>query len=50
MSLTGFVLAVSQTLKEFEIELLKRKTNSGMQTYLTLHEDCEADWLPRCDA
>lgn len=50
MSLTAFGLAVPQTLKEYEIELLKRKTKNGIQTSLELSEDCEADWLPRCDA
>jgi len=50
MSLTAFGLAVPQTLKEFEIELLKRKTKNGIQTSLELSGDCEADWLPRCGA
>lgn len=50
MSLTALGQAVPQTLKEYEIELLKRKTNNGIQTSLELSEDCEADWLPRCDA
>ena len=50
MSLTAFGQAVPQTLKEYEIELLKRKTKNGIQTSLELSEDCEADWLPRCDA
>ncbi|GAB2938927.1 primase-helicase zinc-binding domain-containing protein [Hafnia psychrotolerans] len=48
MNLTAFGRAVPQTLREYEIELLKRKTNQGMQTNLILSEDCEADWLPRC--
>lgn len=50
MSLTAFGLAVPQTLKEFEKELLKRKTNNGIQTNLTLHDDSESDWLPKCEA
>ena len=50
MSLTAFGQAVPQTLKEYEIELLKRKTKNGIQTSLELSEDCEAEWLPRCDA
>lgn len=49
MSLTAFGLAVPQTLKEFEKELLKRKTNNGIQTNLTLHNDSESDWLPKCE-
>jgi len=34
MSLTAFGQAVPQTLKEYEIELLKRKTKNGIQTDL----------------
>jgi len=49
MNLTAFGRAVPHTLKEYEIEFLKRKTNQGMQTNLILSEDCEADWLPRCE-
>ena len=47
MSLTAFGRAVPQTLREYEIEFLKRKTNQGMQTNLTLNEDSEVDWLPK---
>jgi len=49
MSLTAFGRAVPQTLKEYEIEFMKRKTNQGMQTNLTLNDDSEADWLPKCE-
>ena len=49
MSLTAFGQAIPQTLKEYEIELLKRKTKNGIQTSLELSDDCESDWLPRCD-
>jgi putative DNA primase/helicase len=49
MSLTAFGQAIPQTLKEYEVELLKRKTRNGIQTSLELSEDCESDWLPRCD-
>jgi len=49
MSLTAFGRAVPQTLREYEIEFLKRKTNQGMQTNLTLNDDSEADWLPKSD-
>ncbi len=49
MSLTAFGRAVPQTLREYEIEFLKRKTNQGMQTNLTLSDDSEADWLPKCE-
>lgn len=37
-------------LKEYERVLLKRRTNNGIQTNLTLHQDSEADWLPACIA
>ena len=47
-SLTAFGQAVPQTLKKYERILLKRRTNNGIQTNLTLHEDSEADWLPAC--
>lgn len=43
LSLTAFGQAVLQTLKEYERVLLKRRTNNGIQTNLTLHEDSEAD-------
>ena len=49
LNLTAFGRAVPQTLREYEIALLKRKTNQGMQTNLILSEDCEADWLPKCE-
>ncbi|MEG7474655.1 primase-helicase zinc-binding domain-containing protein [Serratia marcescens] len=49
LNLTAFGRAVPQTLREYGIALLKRKTNQGMQTNLILSEDCEADWLPKCE-
>jgi len=49
LNLTVFGRAVPQTLREYEIALLKRRTNQGMQTNLILSEDCEADWLPKCE-
>ena len=49
MNLTAFGRAVPQTLKEYEIEFFKKKTNQGVQTNLILSEDCEADWLPKCE-
>lgn len=49
MNLTAFGRAVPQTLKEYEIEFLKKKTNQGVQTNLILSEDCETDWLPKCE-
>lgn len=47
MSLTAFGQAIPQTLKENEIELLKRKTKNGVQTSLELSDDCESDGLAR---
>jgi putative DNA primase/helicase len=49
MNLTAFGRAVPQTLKEYEIEFFKKKTNQGVQTNLILSEDCEVDWLPKCE-
>jgi len=49
LNLTAFGRAVPQTLHEYEIVLLKRKTNQRIQTNLILSEDCEADWLPKCE-
>ncbi|WP_447868277.1 primase-helicase zinc-binding domain-containing protein [Rahnella aceris] len=49
MNLTAFGRAVPQTLKEYEIEFLKKKTNQGVQTNQILSEDCEVDWLPKCE-
>lgn len=49
MSLTAFGLAVPNTLHEYEIALLKRKTKQGMQTNLVLRNESDADWLPKCD-
>lgn len=48
LSLTAFGQAVPQTLKEYERVLLKRRTNNGIQTNLTLHEDSGAYCLPAC--
>ncbi|PNK62926.1 hypothetical protein A6J33_009180 [Pantoea sp. FDAARGOS_194] len=50
MSLSAFGLTLPQTLKEYEIKLLKRKTKNGIQASVKLRKDCEAEWLPRCDA
>lgn len=47
MSQTVFGQALPQTLKDYEKELLKRKMKNDVQTALS--EDCEADWLPRCN-
>ena len=49
INLSLFGKFIPQTMKEYEIEFLKRKTNQGVQTNLILNEDCEADWLPKSD-
>ena len=49
ITLSLFGKFIPQSMKEYEIEFLKRKTNQGVQTNLILNEDCEADWLPRSD-
>ncbi|HCI4897664.1 TPA: hypothetical protein NPC75_004769, partial [Escherichia coli] len=36
-------------LKEYGLHYEKRRTNQGMQTNLTLKEESNADWLPKCD-
>ncbi|CAM3985749.1 primase-helicase zinc-binding domain-containing protein [Rahnella victoriana] len=49
ITLSHFGKFIPQTMKEYEIEFLKRKTNQGVQTNLILNADCEADWLPKSD-
>ncbi|MFE4112483.1 hypothetical protein [Kosakonia sp. YIM B13611] len=36
-------------LKEYGLNYDKRRTNQGMQTNLTLKEESNGDWLPKCD-
>lgn len=49
LSLTSFGRGVSGMLKEYGLNYDKRRTNQGMQTNLTLREESNADWLPKCD-
>ena len=49
LSLTMFGKGLSSMLKEYGLNYGKRRTNQGMQTNLTLREESNADWLPRCD-
>ncbi|OAT77003.1 hypothetical protein A9B99_06735 [Mangrovibacter phragmitis] len=45
-----FSLTIFATmLKEYGLNYDKRRTNQGMQTNLTLKEESNADWLPKCD-
>ncbi|HBC6428958.1 TPA: primase-helicase zinc-binding domain-containing protein [Citrobacter amalonaticus] len=49
LSLTSFGRGLSGMLKEYGLHYDKRRTNQGMQTNLTLREESNADWLPKCD-
>ncbi|QAR47400.1 DNA primase [Kosakonia cowanii] len=49
LSLTMFGKGLSAMLKEYGLNYDKRRTNQGMQTNLTLKEESNADWLPKCD-
>ncbi len=49
LSLTMFGKGLSAMLKEYGLNYEKRRTNQGIQTNLTLREESNADWLPKCD-
>ncbi|GIU60284.1 hypothetical protein KpCCI2_22060 [Klebsiella pneumoniae] len=49
LSLTMFGKGLPAMLKEYGLNYEKRRTNQGMQTNLTLREESNADWLPKCD-
>ncbi|HDE1548671.1 TPA: toprim domain-containing protein [Klebsiella quasipneumoniae] len=49
LSLTMFGKGLPSMLKEYGLNYGKRRTNQGMQTNLTLRDESNADWLPRCD-
>lgn len=49
LSLTMFGKGLSAMLKEYGLNYDKRRTNQGMQTNLTLKEESNGDWLPKCD-
>ena len=49
LSLTMFGKGLPVMLKEYGLHYEKRRTNQGMQTNLTLKEESNADWLPKCD-
>ncbi|HGF4627485.1 TPA: primase-helicase zinc-binding domain-containing protein [Escherichia coli] len=49
LSLTSFGKGLSGMLKEYGLNYDKRRTNQGMLTNLTLREESNADWLPKCD-
>ncbi|QSW34542.1 toprim domain-containing protein [Leclercia pneumoniae] len=49
LSLKMFGLGLPMMLKEYGINYEKRHTKQGTQTNLTLREDSNGDWLPKCD-
>ena len=49
LSLKAFGLGLPMMLKEYGLNYEKRHTKQGTQTNLTLREDCNGDWLPKCD-
>ncbi|EOD1043941.1 primase-helicase zinc-binding domain-containing protein [Citrobacter farmeri] len=49
LSLTMFGKGLPAMLKEYGVNYEKRRTNQGVQTNLTLREESNADWLPKCD-
>jgi len=49
LSLTMFGKGLPAMLKEYGLNYDKRRTNQGMQTNLTLKEESNGDWLPKCD-
>lgn len=49
LSLKAFGLGLPMMLKEYGLNYEKRHTKQGTQTNLTLREDSNGDWLPKCD-
>lgn len=49
LSLKMFGLGLPMMLKEYGMNYEKRHTKQGTQTNLTLREDSNGDWLPKCD-
>ncbi|EFS9386123.1 DNA primase [Salmonella enterica] len=49
LSLTMFGKGLPAMLKEYGLSYEKRRKNQGIQTNLTLREESNADWLPKCD-
>lgn len=49
LSLTMFGKGLPAMLKEYGLNYDKRRTNQGMQTNLTLKEESNGDWLPKCN-
>jgi len=49
LNLKMFELGLPMMLKEYGENYEKRHTKQGTQTNLTLREDSNGDWLPKCD-
>ena len=49
LSMKMFGLGLPMMLKEYGMNYEKRHTKQGTQTNLTLREDSNGDWLPKCD-
>ncbi|VAF01323.1 DNA primase [Enterobacter hormaechei] len=49
LSLKMFGLGLPMMLKEYGLNYDKRHTKQGTKTNLTLREDSNGDWLPKCD-
>ncbi len=49
LSLTMFGKGLPTMLKEYGLNDDKRRTSQGMQTNLTLKEESNGDWFPKCD-
>ena len=49
LSLKMFGLGLPMMLKEYGLNYEKRHTKQGTQTNLTLKEESNGDWLPKCD-
>jgi len=49
LSLKAFGMGLPMMLKEYGMNYEKRHTKQGTQTNLTLREDSNGDWLPKCD-
>ena len=49
LSLKAFGMGLPMMLKEYGLNYEKRHTKQGTQTNLTLREDSNGDWLPKCD-
>ncbi|MER3384075.1 phage/plasmid primase, P4 family [Pectobacterium aroidearum] len=49
LALTAFGLALPTMMSEYGQIYLKRKTKQGMQTNLALTDECDTDWLPKCE-